>query len=217
MPSSSVVKLLFSPSWLVTFSYSSTSFTLWVVVILLLQLFQTELVIMQLVVATTIQWQQQQMVKLCLELLLSPLFQMSLVLWKWSVNGHVHRQLAASSNPMHFACMTKQSSFGHRYNNVFLPSSCYCCPFLETIFFWALLCYGYPCILVLSFYSATHIVCFCSWVWKKQHNNHFSSYMQAEARLLVVGVMGKILNSDSRGVSATLLERMNEATTQVQF
>jgi hypothetical protein len=54
-------------------------------------------------------------------------------------------------------------------------------------------------------------------VWKKQHNNHFSSYMQAEARLLVVGVMGKILNSDSRGVSATLLQRMKEATTQVRF
>jgi hypothetical protein len=52
-------------------------------------------------------------------------------------------------------------------------------------------------------------------VWKKQPNNHFSSYVQAEARLLVVGVMGKILNSDSRGVSATLLERMKEATTQV--
>jgi hypothetical protein len=52
-------------------------------------------------------------------------------------------------------------------------------------------------------------------VWKKQPNNHFSSYVQAEARLLVVGVMGKILNSDSRGVSATLLERMKEATTQL--
>ncbi|CAM6047081.1 unnamed protein product [Sphagnum compactum] len=38
---------------------------------------------------------------------------------------------------------------------------------------------------------------------------------QAEARLLVVGVMGKILNSDSRGVSATLLERVKEATTQL--
>jgi hypothetical protein len=54
-------------------------------------------------------------------------------------------------------------------------------------------------------------------VWKKQYNNHFSSYVQAEARLLVVGVMGKILNSDSRGVSATLLERMKDATTQVRF
>ncbi len=72
-------------------------------------------------------------------------------------------------------------------------------------------------VFLFRVFTLQHIVCFCSWVWKKQHNNHFSSYVQAEARLLVVGVMGKILNSDSRGVSATLLERMKEATTQVRF
>lgn len=41
--------------------------------------------------------------------------------------------------------------------------------------------------------------------------------MQAEARLLVVGIMGKILAGDTRGISAVLLERVQQTMTQVSI
>lgn len=41
--------------------------------------------------------------------------------------------------------------------------------------------------------------------------------MQAEARLLVVGIMGKILAGDIRGISAVLLERVQQTMTQVSI
>jgi hypothetical protein len=41
--------------------------------------------------------------------------------------------------------------------------------------------------------------------------------LQAEARLLIVGMMGKILAGDVRGISAVLLERLQQTMTQVWF
>ena len=41
--------------------------------------------------------------------------------------------------------------------------------------------------------------------------------LQAEARVLIVGMMGKILAGDLRGISAVVLERLQQTMTQVGF
>lgn len=56
-----------------------------------------------------------------------------------------------------------------------------------------------------------------SWLYMKLRNRGTVKCVQAEVRVLLVGMMGKILAGDTRGVSAALLQSLQQTISQVGF